>query len=146
MQVGVSAISRTPGLHHMEHFLGKKNDITLNIPPPFFPPLYMLCGTIWNGISAGVSCPSCLPSQLLVHPWPTCNKKQRRAWLCVSTAQQSQKHPRIINAVFSTNLKHSPTPATIKKINSIPAKHTQSGSKVLANERHGNYPKETPLK
>ncbi|KAK4824545.1 hypothetical protein QYF61_016149 [Mycteria americana] len=34
---------------------------------------------------------------------------------------QQLKHPCIINTVFSTNPKHSPIPATIKKINSISA-------------------------
>jgi len=36
--------------------------------------------------------------------------------------RQGLKHPCIINTVFSTNPKHGPIQATIKKINSIPAK------------------------
>jgi len=38
------------------------------------PALYADHDVIWYGISlwlAGVSCPSCVPSQLLVHPQPT---------------------------------------------------------------------------
>ena len=49
-------------------------------------------------------------------------EKQKNPWLCVSPAQQQLKHPCVINTVFSTNPKHSPIQATVKKINSIPAK------------------------
>lgn len=41
-------------------------------------------------------------------------KKQKRPWPCGSPAQQLY----IINPEFSTNPKHGPTPATLKKINS----------------------------
>jgi len=49
-------------------------------------------------------------------------EEEKRPWLCVSTAQQQLKHPCVINTVFSTNAKHSPILATMKKINSFPAK------------------------
>ena len=49
-------------------------------------------------------------------------EKKKRPWHCVRTAQQWLKHPCVINTVFSTNPKHSPIQATMKKINPIPAK------------------------
>ena len=51
--------------------------------------------------------------------------------LCVSTTQQQLKHPCIINTVSSTNPKHSPIPATMKKINSIPAKTSTAAHKSM---------------
>ena len=47
---------------------------------------------------------------------------QKRPWLCVSPARQQQKLPCSINTVFSTNLKHSPILATMRKMNSLPVK------------------------
>ena len=68
--------------------------------------------------------PSCAPPAHSLVGW--C-EKQKRLWLRASTtAQQSLKHPHIINTVFSTNLKHSPILATMKKINSLPAKTSTS--------------------
>ena len=68
--------------------------------------------------------PCALPACSLVG-W---GERQKRPWLCVSPAQQYRKHPCVINTVFSTNPKHSPTPATVKKTNSIPAKTSAGGS------------------
>ena len=100
--------------------------------PPFLllpPALNAERDTIWYGIalcSAGVSCPCCAPSQRLMPP-PACllvgwGERQKRPGLWVSTAQQQQEHPCVIDIVFSTNPKYSPIPATLKKINSVPAK------------------------
>lgn len=60
-----------------------------------------------------------LPASFLVIWW---YEKQKKTWLCVSTAQQYWKHLYIINIVFSTNPNHSSILATMKKINSTPAK------------------------
>ena len=83
---------------------------------------------VWHGMSlqsAGVSCPSRVPSQLLVHPQPTHwwgRVTSRKGLNCVNTAEQWRKHPCVIHSVFSTNPNHSPILATMKKINSTPAK------------------------
>ena len=125
-----SAISRKAGLHHTEQLPRKTNAITLNVPPSFFfPQLYML-----SMMSYGMGCPfgqlgwlsglcplpsSCVPPASSLAG--RC-EEQKRPWLCVSTAQRELKHPCVISAVSSTNPKHSPIPATMKKIYSIPAK------------------------
>ena len=84
---------------------------------------------MWYRISlwpVGVSCPCCVPSQLLVKPQPYPlagqREKQRRPWRCVSIAQQQQKYPCVINTVFVTSPKHNTIPAAMKKMNSVPAK------------------------
>ncbi|KAK4816014.1 hypothetical protein QYF61_011004 [Mycteria americana] len=80
--------------------------------------LYAEHDTIWYGIAlwaVGVSCPGYVPSQLLVHLAEHGKLKSP----CL--VQQQLKHLCIINTVFSTNPKHSPIPATIKKIDSISA-------------------------
>ena len=69
-------ICRKAGLHHVEWLLGKTNAITLIVPPfLLLPQLYIAeHDVIWCGIalwSVEDSCPSCVPSQLLVHPQPT---------------------------------------------------------------------------
>jgi len=73
-----------------------------------------------GSVAPDVSPPNflCTPTYLQVG-W--C-EKQKRPWLCVSTAHQQQKHPCVINTVFSTNPEHGPILATMKTINSIPAK------------------------
>lgn len=53
-------------------------------------------------------------------------EKRKRAWRCVSTAQQQRKHSCVINIVSITNPKHTSTLATTKKTNSIPAKTSES--------------------
>ena len=49
-------------------------------------------------------------------------EQQKEPWHPVSTAQQQRQHPCVINIVFSTNPKHCPILATLKKFNSITAK------------------------
>jgi len=57
------------------------------------------------------------PASLLVR-W--C-EKQKSPWLSVSTAQRKEKHPCVINIVFSTNPKHNPIQANMEKL-TIPVK------------------------
>ena len=130
-QTGVQPSPGKQGSITHNDYLGRQNAVTPNVPPfLLLPPA--LCAehdAIWSGISlwpVGVSCPGCVPSQLLVPPpayslvgW---GEKQKRPGLCVSTAQHSLKHPCVTNSVSSTNPKHSPIPATLKKITSVPAK------------------------
>lgn len=49
-------------------------------------------------------------------------EEQKRPLLCISSVWKSWKYLFVINAVFSTNPKHYPSLASIKKTNSIPAK------------------------
>ena len=100
-------------------------------PPPssFIPQLYALSTTSYSTEHPFGQ----LGSAVLAVPPPSCSCtpsllaggvgwEQERPWLCASTAQRWLKHPGVINAVSSSNPKQSPTLATRKKINSIPAK------------------------
>ena len=68
--------SAKQGSIHAQWLLGKTNAITSDVPPPSsFSPQSLLLehDAIRHGTSpwsAGVSCPGCVPSQLLVHPQP----------------------------------------------------------------------------
>lgn len=53
-------------------------------------------------------------------------KRKKRSWLCVSKVQQQQKHLCIIKPVFSKKPKHSPMPATVKKINFFLSQNEQN--------------------
>jgi len=103
-----------------------RNAITLNIPPFFvLPPVFIAeCDIIWYGTSfwsVGVSCPSCVPSQLLVQPQPTrWWGGVRKKGLDAVQALLSSKHAFVINTLSTINPKHSPTQATSKKTNSVP--------------------------
>ena len=94
-----------------------------NLPPSFIADHHMVW-TIplvsWGQMSWLCLLPtSCAPpARLLAGQY----EEQTRPGLCVSIAQQYLKHPCIINTVHSTNLKHSSILATMKKINSTPAK------------------------
>ena len=68
---------------------------------------------------------ACAPPASLLVGW---GERQRRPWLCVSTAQQYWKHPCATSTVFSTDPKHSPILATVKEINSTPAKLAQDAT------------------
>ena len=78
---------------------------------------------VWN--IPLVSCPSHVPSLSLAHPQLTCwRREQRKPCHCASTVQQEPKHWCITNAVLATYAKQSTTPAAVKKVNSIPARHS----------------------
>ena len=69
----------------------KRHQLWMSLPSFFFPQLYAEHDVIWYGISlwsVGVSCPSSVPSQLLVPPQPARwwggVRGRRRPWLCVS--------------------------------------------------------------
>ena len=67
------------------------------------------CGTsLW---SAWITCPDCVPSQLLVHPQASLlaghNEKLKGPYLSVSTALQQLKHQCVISIIFILNPKHS---------------------------------------
>ena len=70
--------------------------------------------------TAGVSWPSCVPSQHLDHPrqvhWGKQSGKWRSPWLCASTDQQQPKHWYVINTVLVTNAKYSTTGAAVKNV------------------------------
>ena len=75
-QAGVQPSPGKQGSITRNGYLGRENAITPNVPPfLLLPPA--VCAehdAAWCGISlwsAGVSCPSRVPSQLLVHPQPT---------------------------------------------------------------------------
>jgi len=73
-----SAISRKAGLHYMQWLLGKTNAITPSASL-FLTAFIAEHDTIRYGMSlwsVGVSCPSCVPSQLLAHP-QQCEKQKR---------------------------------------------------------------------
>ena len=96
----------------------------LLLHPAFY--CWAWCHMAWDMplLSWGLLCWLCpLPASCAPPaPWPVgWGEKQKRHWLCVSTAQQWLKYPWIINTVFSTYPKHSPILATMKKTNSIPA-------------------------
>lgn len=62
--------------------------------------LLLLCAVVWCGKSlwsVGISCPSCDPSQPLVHPQSLTGEKERPL-LCASPAQQELKHPSVIHS------------------------------------------------
>jgi len=54
------------------------------LPPPANSPSFTVqCDIVWYGIPlrpVWVSCPGCVPSQLLVHPQPTCWQGSMRSW------------------------------------------------------------------
>lgn len=64
----------------------------------------------------GISCLSCVPSQILSHPQPASwrgggrqSGKESQLWHCVSTAQQWAQQWCVISTAVSTNPKHSTT-------------------------------------
>lgn len=84
--------------------------------------------------SVGVRCPSCVRSQPLVHPQSTHwwgGARSRKSLACVTSAQQYRKHPCPVNTVYSTNLNYNLILASMKKINSIPAKTSTLTKKTL---------------
>lgn len=100
--------------------LGRQTpSLWISPPSPFSHSCYMLSmeprGMKYPlGQSAGVSCPGCVISQLLVHP------QLPHGWkCCVSTAQQQLKRPCVVYTVFSTNPKQpppQPKPAELCKL------------------------------
>lgn len=69
-----SAMPRRAGPHHTQRWLGKTNVTASNIPF-FLLPLPLLHHMIWDiSLLFGVSCPKCVSSKLLVHPWPEVSK------------------------------------------------------------------------
>ena len=126
-----SAISRKAGLHHTSQLLGKTKHHNSECPPLLSSSPSFICWAwhhmVWNipWVSWGQLfwlCPlptSCAPPASLLVGW---GEKKERPCLSVSPAQQELKHPCVINTVYSTNPKHSPTLATMEKINPIPAK------------------------
>ena len=126
-----SAISGKAGLHHAEGLLGKTNAVTLNaFPLPSSAPPFICWG--WHHVAQTIPLLSWAQLSQLC-PLPTScappastlagrGEKQKRPWLCVSTAQQQPEQPCATNTAFNTNPKQSPIPATIEKINSVPAK------------------------
>lgn len=128
LPMGRQVFSHFQGSRAMEEWLGKTN---ANIPkiPHSHPSLprfiyWAWCHTIWNVtlVSCGhLSCSCLLPTSHVPPVLPVWQyEKQER--LYESPAQQlgKKKNLYIINHVFSTNLKHSPIPATVKKIASTP--------------------------
>lgn len=81
---------------------------------------------VWNTpFSVGIGCPSCVPSQLLVHPqenhcWGSASSIKHLD--TASTARQWPKHPCVTNAILITDPKHTTTQASTKKSNSVPAR------------------------
>lgn len=62
-------------------------------------------------------------------------EKQKGPGGCASAAQQSLEHPCVTHAVFITVPKHSLIPATVEKINSLPAK---TSTAVISTPPHTN--------
>lgn len=122
------------------------------LPPFLFPAFISRSIIIWHRISlwsVRVSCPSCVSPNF----WesPACSlsgqcEKQKKPWHWVSTVPQQLKHQHAISALFITNPKHSPIPATRKKFNSISAKtsvqyygdHVEDSQYYLDNLASGN--------
>lgn len=78
---------------------------------------------------AGVSCPSCVPSQLLVHPQTTYwwdSVRNRKDFDCVNPALQQLKNPSVDNNLPVPNAKHNTVQDTKQKINSIPEQTSTS--------------------
>lgn len=78
---------------------------------------------------AGVSCPSCVPSQLLVHPQTTHwwdSVRNRKDFDCVNPALQQLKNPSVDNNLPVPNAKHNAVQDTKQKINSIPEQTSTS--------------------
>ena len=107
----------------------RANAVTLKVSSPsFFPQLYilhiymlrMLRHTAWNIPLASVGQQSAMPPPSFPGTWQHEQLKSPRL------PRDSWKLQYIINTVFTPNPKHSTTPATRKKINSIPAE-TRTG-------------------
>lgn len=89
-------------LHDKELLLGKANMVTPNILTySFFPTTFsadyvvmghdIMCGTSF--CSAGISCPSCVPSQITMQPLPAC-------W---QDGIRNRKHLDAVQALLSNN-------------------------------------------
>lgn len=90
----------------------------------FFPsmtPHGLGCPLGWLGSAVPAVCPHtpCAPPAHSLVGWG----KEQEGPCSVSPAQQSLKHPAVINTVPSTDPKHSPILAAVKKISSSTAKH-----------------------
>lgn len=92
---------------------------------PSSPALHSQYDVLWYGMSlwwAGISSPRNVPFHLHEHPQPPSlvehYEEQKMPWFCVNTAQQQLKHwcVHYRSGAFSSNPKHSPMPATLKKI------------------------------
>ena len=123
--------------HHSEH------------PPlPFYSPSFTCwawCHMVWDiplvswgQLSQLYFLPySCAPPAYSLVSW---YEKQKRPWLCGSTAQQYRKHPCVINIVFSTNPEHSLLLAAMNKTNSILAKTSTFSTHFSYHLRHAQVP------
>lgn len=78
-----------------------------------------------------VSCPTCVPSQLLINflckQDSVRNRKGNDA--VQNTPQEYQKHPYVANSILITNSKHNPIQTSMKKI--IPAKTSTTVKETL---------------
>ena len=99
----------------------------LSPPQPAAPSLYTGHDSAWYGIPlwpVWVSCPGCVPSQLLVPLQPSCWLGMR-SWKILDLVQiwlsNNWKHQCVINIHLILKPKYNTLPATRKKINSIPA-------------------------
>lgn len=123
-----STITRKAGLHHMWWLLGKTSTVIPNVPCTTSSSFSQLSivehDLIWCGIfhqSVWVSCPSCVPLQLLYPPSLLDGGlvyEVEEPWLCKYHSAVTMK-PCAVNTVFSTSQKRSPVPATLEKINFI---------------------------
>lgn len=123
--VRCSTLSRRAGPHHSNRDLGRNSPLfQMSLIPTSSPHLtyWAWCQMVWTIplVSWGHLTQLCLlpPShapQISSAVWPYTG--QKRPWLWVNPAHQQQKHPHIINPMFSTNPKHSPILANGKKIN-----------------------------
>lgn len=99
--------------------------VPANFPLELFLLTIMSCRLEHSFGQFETSYPACAPSHL-VHPQPLCwqgsRRNSKRLWLHVSTAQQELKHRCVTNTVCIVNPEHSTALATVKKINSVPAK------------------------
>lgn len=90
----------------------------------FLHPIYTAEHDItWHGTSlwsAWVGCPSCVPSQPLAYPQPTCwGVKNRESLDAVQACSAIDKTLMHYQHCFSTNPNHSTICAAMKKVNSV---------------------------
>ena len=117
--------------------LGKTDAINASVPLFLLhSALYAECDILCYGTSlwpAGVSCASCAPSQHLVHPQTTRRwVGGRRALGSVSALLSSRENTPVLLTLFSSQIQNiAPRPATMKKINSNPAKTSAIPQGVL---------------
>jgi len=108
-----SAVSRKAGLHHVQWLLQKTNTVTLKTPSFLLPQFYIAeHDVIRYGISlwsARVSCPSCVPSQVLVHPQPTRwwgGARSRRDLGSVQALLSNNENIPVLSALLSAQIQN----------------------------------------